>query len=370
MRSALARLSAIDADGAAALRIVAFFDALTGRDIHPMVLVRAASGLAECPAGFRQGSGSVHRAVPNSPSAADQPTATVSGRRTLPRGGFVWLERGTGPRSHDELILERMALVAGAISDPPRADEEVDRNSTLATSLSQRMAEGERLRALSDLGFDLEDRFVVVTLAGKRSVDQLLSSATLVAERSDGRAVAAPLDRDIVILFSAGATTSSIAQRLRSQFEHDPCLTTSHAGVGAQSSAAALPLSLATARVALRFARMPAPIGFGSQRVATYDDLGPVRLLAELPDERIRDDPDVVRLAALRSGPDGQERIDTLRAVCVAGSIRRAARALHLHHSTLAVRVERLEEEIGRDLGDPAQRLSVHLALIALELGE
>jgi hypothetical protein len=57
-------------------------------------------------------------------------------------------------------------------------------------------------------------------------------------------------------------------------------------------------------------------------------------------------------------------QVETAEAFCVFGSLRRTAEELHLHHSTVAARLARIEAELGWDLDDPLDRFSATLVLM------
>ena len=55
--------------------------------------------------------------------------------------------------------------------------------------------------------------------------------------------------------------------------------------------------------------------------------------------------------------------IATLHAICVYDSIRHAATAMHLHHSSVVARLERAEDELGFPVRSPGGRTRLVLAL-------
>ncbi|WP_261994038.1 helix-turn-helix domain-containing protein [Streptomyces sp. t39] len=123
----------------------------------------------------------------------------------------------------------------------------------------------------------------------------------------------------------------------------------------------------AEARAALRFAAAGPPGG----AVADHDELGPVALLADIPVERLRAQADVRRLAALVDGGrggQGGELLAALAAFCRTGTLRQAAAELHLHHSSVAARLARVEKGLGWRLRDPGDRFRAQLALYAVRL--
>ena len=102
-----------------------------------------------------------------------------------------------------------------------------------------------------------------------------------------------------------------------------------------------------------------------------HADLGALALLAEIPPEALRGNADVAavdRLAAgARAGGTAGD-LETLDAYCRTGSLRRAADLLHLHHSSVARRLEQLGRALDFDLTDPAGLTRAGLALAAWRL--
>jgi sugar diacid utilization regulator len=125
------------------------------------------------------------------------------------------------------------------------------------------------------------------------------------------------------------------------------------AGVGAADSP---DRAWQEARTALRFATSRQP-------VVSYDGLGALALLAFVPSDALRDNPDVAAVAGLPT-----EERETLDVYCATGSLRRAAELLHLHHSSVSRRLEQLGKTLGIDLAEPAGLTRVRLALTAWRL--
>jgi sugar diacid utilization regulator len=137
-------------------------------------------------------------------------------------------------------------------------------------------------------------------------------------------------------------------------------------GVGPAVTGSGAPDSWAGARVALRFAVAG---GRAEDRVVSWSDLGALALFATyVPDEAIVALPDVRALEDLSRSPYGKETVEALEALCAAGSVRRAAAAVHLHHSSMAARMARAEAALGFSLAEPGGRLRAHLALRLLRL--
>jgi sugar diacid utilization regulator len=112
------------------------------------------------------------------------------------------------------------------------------------------------------------------------------------------------------------------------------------------------------ARTALRFTTARQP-------VVHYGDLGLVALLAQVPQDAARDSADVVAIARIAGHP---EDLDVLDVYCVTGSVRRAADLLHLHHSSVARRLEQLGQSLGLELTEPTGLIRARLALTAWRL--
>ena len=130
-------------------------------------------------------------------------------------------------------------------------------------------------------------------------------------------------------------------------------------GVRAGVSAAAGPdRSWSEARTALRFATSRRP-------VVHFDELGALALLAQVPPEAARDNADVAALARVAGTP---EDVETLDVYCATGSLRRAADLLHLHHSSVARRLDQIGKALGIELGEPTGLLRARLALTAWRL--
>src|SRR5262249_29091593 len=131
------------------------------------------------------------------------------------------------------------------------------------------------------------------------------------------------------------------------------------AGVRAGIGAAASPgRSWREARTALRFTTARQP-------VVHYDGLGALALLAQVPQDAVRDNADVAAIARLAGSPAD---LDTLDVYCATGSVRRAADLLYLHHGSAARRLERLGTTLAIDLAEPTGLTRARLALTAWRL--
>lgn len=341
MEALAVRLSGLDSYVDGAIRIVTFYDTLMRRRVDLPGLARASAGLAECVAGIRlHGTG---RAVRISPEgrAVSSPAAPAS--TTVPvtldeeEIGTVWLERPGPPHPLDEVLLERLAIAAAAVAERygPARTTMAD-PALVELAISSDCDEAARARALRLLGFAADLPVRVVAVRSGLPLDRL---GGLVCP---GRPVkAAPLAGVGVILAAAV----------------DPARFP--AGVQAGIGAGGGPdRSWREARTALRFTTRREP-------VLHYADLGALALLADVPEDVARDNPDVAALARMADSP---EDLETLDAYCATGSLRRAADLLHLHHSSVARRLEQIGRALGIELTEPTGLIRASLALTAWRL--
>jgi hypothetical protein len=341
MEALAERLSQLDTHVEGALRVVMFYDTLMRRRVDLPVLVRASAGLAECVAGIRlHGTGRVIRFSPGGTEAADPaPPASTTIPVTLDDEeiGTVWLERPGEAGLLDEVVLDRLAIAAAAVVERygPARTTMAD-PALVELVISGDSDEAARNRALRLLGFAPD---LAIRVAAVRSAVPLDQIGGLVCP---GRPVkAAPLGDVGVIL----ATTMDTAR-----FPDGVC-----AGVGA---AASPDRSWREARTALRFTTARQP-------VVHYDRLGALALLAQVPEEAARDNADVVAIGRVAGNPDD---LATLDAYCATGSLRRAADLLHLHHTSVARRVDLIGQALDLELTDPAGLTRARLALTAWRL--
>ncbi|MGP4113468.1 PucR family transcriptional regulator [Streptomyces sp. 4N509B] len=423
MKGLLLRLSSLDADAAAAFRVIAHFQALLGGGVvEPVVLVRSTAGLAQCPAGLELPDGRRVRFGPDGVALAGAPGRT-SGEVGTRSGGRVWLERKAAAGPFDALVLEWMAIAAevgtqaggpGRTGPSPQAADP----ALVELVLSEREAIEDRTRALRLLGLHPERPLRVVAVAGVDpgpaagagsdagsgsdvGANAGVEAVTLMARSGQAAAtrvaavgaLAAALVQSPAPLPGegppgkepdrppCGGGTDGLAAELRAVVtervrEHLPggdrpyprqirfCV-----GVGGSVPPDRACVSWAQARTALRFAAAggPAEVAAG-EAVVDHDELGPLTLLAEVPPERLRSEPGVRALAELAARDGGELSIAALAAFCRTGSLRQAAAALHLHHSSVAARLAGVETALGWRLTEPPDRLRAHMALYAWRL--
>lgn len=333
------RLSQLDTEAEGALRVVMFYDTLMRRRMDLPALVRASAGLAACVAGMRlHSTGQVIRAAPDGREvSAAAPTTSAPVTLDDEEIGTVWLERAGQPGGLDEVLLDRLAIAAAAVverygparttmADPALVELVISGDSDEATSA----------RALRLLGFAADQPITVAAVRSELPLDQiggLVSPACLVK--------AAPL-ADVGVILAVTVDPARFPPGVR-------------AGVGA---AASPERSWREARTALRFTAPREP-------VVRHADLGALALLAEIPRTALRTNADVAAIARLA---DSAEDLETLDAYCATGSLRQAAERLHLHHSSVARRLEQIGRTLDIDLTGPAGLTRARIARTARRL--
>ena len=229
-------------------------------------------------------------------------------------------------------------------------------------ALSEREAPVDRSRALRLMGFDPVRPLRVLAFAIETGGGSDLDAVMLLTrEHLQGSVRSTVIDGVLATLLQRNDSRSPSADlraaltRRREQGSR----TAPHgvvAGIGNSVTGLAAYSSWAQARIALCFAAT----GSRNESVVDYEGLGCLAMIAEIPAARLRQDPDVVAIAAL---PDAD--VDALEAFCRYGSLRQAAASLHMHHSSVAARIARVEATLNRHLDDPIDRFRVTLALLA-----
>jgi PucR C-terminal helix-turn-helix domain len=341
MEALALRLSHLDSHAEGAIRVVMFYDTLMRRRVDLPALARASAGLAECVAGIRlHGTGRAIRVSPDGRQAsAPPPPASTMAPITLDEEeiGTVWLERPGPPVPLDELLLDRLAIAAAAVVERygPARTTMAD-PALIELVISSDSDEAARARALRLLGFAADLPVRVIAVRSQLPLDQV---AGLVCPARPVKA--APL-ADVGVILATTIDPARFPAGVR-------------AGIGATESP---DQAWRQARTALRFTTPRQP-------VIHHDDLGVLALLAQIPQDVARDNTDVTTIARMASNP---EDLETLDAYCHTGSLRRAADLLHLHHSSVARRLEQLGKTLGIELTEPTGLTRARLALTAWRL--
>ncbi|TQK18661.1 PucR-like helix-turn-helix protein [Microbacterium sp. SLBN-154] len=370
MKALLMKLSAMDSDAEAALRVIAYFDALTLRSATPEMIVRGTAALAETAAGLRTEDGVEHRFAPDGRRLS---SSSDGRRRREQRAGSttVWLEREDAPAAMDDLILERFALAVRAVGSDRRERTDTVDTALVETALSHREPLEERSLALRRLGLSASAQACVVAIAPAGSVESAgeVGSGILGMLRRSHSARGAMLGGMSAAIVPLAATDPGAAREdfltsLRSSLAAAPAPV--RVGVGGAIGAFDAHRSWAQARLALRFSspnRLDAA-------VIDAEQLGALSALSTVDAAVWQRDPRVCALRDFSTTENGRIDLAVLEMYLAHGSLRLAGSALHMHHSSVASRLARVEERLGLDLTNPQDVFDARLGLIALTLLE
>ncbi len=313
MRELLGRISALDPEAGAAVKVIAYFDELTGAGIEPVV--RGAAVLTGVPAGFAHpGRGLTLRIDPAGEVRRTAAAPDPSWCSVRVGGGVLWLERATAdPGPVEAMVLERAAAAVRARLEhtPPAAG---GRAALVQALIDPGLPEEQRARAARRFGINPG------------------SPARAVADHGGGVRVLAAAEPP--------------GER--------------RAGVGPAVEALALPSSWHDARRALRFTARGTGADPGP-RVVFAEELGGLLLLADTVRPGSEPVPDVAALE--RVAREAAPLLAALDAVASSPSLRAAARMGGQHHSTLQESVERAERLLGWPVREVSGRLRLQVAL-------
>ncbi|UNO40538.1 helix-turn-helix domain-containing protein [Streptomyces sp. MST-110588] len=341
MEALAVRLSGLDSYVDGAIRVIGFYDTLMRRRVDLPALARASAGLAECVAGIRlHGTGQAIRFSPDGKAASAPPLAASTTSPVIldeEEIGTVWLERPAPPNPLDEVLLDRLAIAAAAVAERygPARTTMAD-PALVELVISADSDETARARALRLLGFTPDLPLHVLAVRSQLPLDRIGSLLC------PARPVKAASLADVGVVLATTIDPARLPADVR-------------AGIGAAENPA---LSWQQARTALRFTTARRP-------VAHYGELGALALLAQVPPDSTRENPDVAAISRIADNP---EDLETLDAYCTTGSLRRAADLLHLHHSSVARRLEQIAKTLGIALTEPTGLLRATLALTAWRL--
>ncbi|HET6298392.1 MAG TPA: helix-turn-helix domain-containing protein [Kribbella sp.] len=338
MKGLLLRLNSLDSTAESAVRVIGFFDALVTSKADLGTLLQSTATLAECPVGIDAAArGLVLRADPAGGVELGGPPAGA-GLREYGDAVF-WLAREGAALPLDEMVLERFALAGSILLDRTVSSlPAVGDPALVELVVADSTGIVERSRALHLLGLSPTASLRVAAFAG--TPDLGAAGITRTAIIGD---VSAALLPD-----STGSDTVLVEGTLM--------------GLGPELPGAQAAESWRAARTALRFASHELP-------VIPADQLGGLVVLAErLRPEDIASSPDVAALDRIAAEPGGDDLLSILRAYCATDSVRKAAALVYRHHSTVAYRLEHAEAVLGFELGNPAGRLRLSLAMVMLAL--
>jgi hypothetical protein len=322
MQELMGRVTALDSSVSESLKVISYFDALVAGGVNLETLVRGAAALSGTVAGLETPTGVVRVDASGRRVSDDAAPGSDAGWNSVAvdEAARVWLERDGTPHANDTMVLERLSLAVALV----RARRLIAPDDSMQTLLD----------------------------AARPSADRASAATRLRVDGSRLRAVATPPE---VVLPGASALVATPHGVVRATIvTHD--LPVARGGLGRIGGPLDLPASWRSAVLALRLTDEAIP-------VVDAEGLG-VLLDAVLAAEAGSADHADVR--ALRSlDPHSRSVLD---AMTHAESIRSAAAALGMHHSTLQSRHDAFTRELGYDPRSPVGRARYEVARMLFRL--
>jgi len=353
MRGLLRRLSEVDSEAEAALRVIQTFDALVQHRASLEALARTTSGLTRCPVGIELIEDRRCIRVDSHGKTLSAAAAPGSCSEVVVAGNVVarcWLERHGDLEVHDEIILERLVVACASIWS---AQDSAARRPAVELAVSLETSDQERGRALRQLGFGEAVPLRVVVFAepgGSSQLDPGRRAQVHRALQQSTPARTAILGRRGVVLQDGHRPLPDGVEGMR--ISVGPVVPAMQAPTSWREACDILDLSMG----------LPLLVG----PVADSASVGSMLALTSVPAECRSSNPDVQALVALARSHD--EDLQCLEAFLATGSLRAAGGVLHRHHSSVANRLARVEEVLGLDLGSPSGAARAVVALVLLRL--
>ena len=369
MQGLLQRLAGLDSDAERGLRLIDFFDQLLLHRADLEAVLRATAVLAEATAGaIDDRLGTAVEVKPNGYAAKSSgPSASavvqaVVGKEDGQSTCRVWLDRSSGSAQWDDLIVARMALTVATVNDraqvarPPTqlnlADPAVI--EVLLRPAVDASDEAQASRAVRLLGFAHGQLVVPIALASTSGSDSAVAAIRSSLSLKTGRhVVGTSLSENLAVLLVAAGNIPT------------PDLPP---GVFACVGEAVAVNQCATAWVAARRGVRFSALGGRWAPWQHWANIGALSVLADVPVEAARTHPDVQAISGLAERRGGESDIQLLEAVCTSVSVREAASFLHLHHSSLAYRLDNIASSLGYDIRTAEGRYRGRTALLLWQL--
>lgn len=330
MQELVGRLAKLDPDAGAAVKVIAYFDQLIEGRAGPELIVRGAAVLAGCAARLVDLERGVQVRVDVEGRVGGEigpPDPAWPSASLLPDGPPVlWLERSGPAGPVEAMVLERAAsAVRGSVNRTRgRAGRPADDPIKIAMLLDASVPAPTRLDAARHLGLTENIQVRAIALVGGQARIESTSGASWP---------------------SASAANGIGPPR---------------AGIGPTVGLLDLPASWAAARTAFRLTAADTEHDPGP-RVVHADQLGGLAVLASVIGPDTEPSPDVQSIEWART--EAPWTLATLVAIAGSASLRTAATALRVHHSTLQERVGHVEHLLGWSIRDPQGRFRLQLAL-------
>jgi len=385
MQWVLPYVTDLDASGESLVAAVSAFEDATGREDSLESLLWLASELTGTVAGCID---LLNGRDPASPESARPPaiddlrpsdlpahrSVEVQGRlmrRVDRRGGAigaVWVHSHTDRWTtlHDA-VLDRLAfavaLECARIHAARQAELRLD-PAALETLVAGDQSAEQCAYLARRAGMSPETEYVVVAV---RSSRQELDPRVLADVVARGLEPSGLLTRGTVVADVAVVVTDAradLSDLLATPVAHEAL---GRCGAVLGVGLPALPRDLTRSWQQARGAMALAPMLDGVP-VLRFDHLGALALLGEIPSGAIDATPDVRALRGLLALPAGAEDLRILETFCETGGLRATAAVMHMHHSSVRYRIDRLEQELGFSVDGGAGMLRALLAVKLLKV--
>ncbi len=325
MQELVGRITALDPVASESLRVISYFDALVEGHASAEALLRGASVLSGCASGFVAGDTVVR--VDASGIRTAQPDVTAADRwpsHVVGEDWRAWIEREGAAHANDEMVLERLSIGLGICLE-----------RTHPVAIARR-----NLEILIDSAEPAENRAI--------AADRLRLGADI------ARIAAAPALEPVAAGTRGIIVTTSVGRVRAILVTGDSAVLPHRLGIGIPVIPTGLARSWQTALLALRMSGPAEP-------VVDAGELGSLLLLAEAADANATPQPDVIAIEQLVQ-VDARS-LEQLDLIARAESIRAAALASGVHHSTMQARVVDYGDRLGFDLRSSHGRVRLDLAL-------
>ncbi|MGD2101965.1 MAG: helix-turn-helix domain-containing protein [Acidimicrobiia bacterium] len=326
------RLSAVDADASAAVKVIDYFDTLLARGAGIAAFVRGAAVLAGCPAGLAHPRHRIWiRADPTGDTSSrevglDDVSLWPHEKLDDASDGVVWIERVGDPQSSDAVLLERLS--AGI-------------HITL-----------ERISPM-DVGDDAAAVEILLSPTSTGEMQRKAARRLRIPEDAELFVTASPINTQEHPSRRTATMHTSVGMIRATLSDAEDPFPKRRTGIGPTVAIPRLPESWAKALTALRLTSNSMPI-------LRWEAIGPLVLLTGEMGSPAPSHPDLDRIEAIAQEPWG---LATLDALTTNDSLRSAAACLDIHHSTMQHRKELIEDALGFDVGMPWGRTRLVLSL-------
>jgi PucR C-terminal helix-turn-helix domain len=281
------------------------------------------------------------------------------------RIGLVWLEHGGAPWTlKDHVVAERLA--AAVVTDAITTNAKADRTIAIDAAALERLLAGgltvnEAAIAGRQVQLRAEQKYVAIAIAEnpRSATSSSVLGEYIRRELERGGVMARP-----TVVGSLAAVVAEANERIFDLLEE--ALAAPFGPGGALSIGVGAPANLSRLGESWREAQetlVLRSLAASDRRVARFEQLGLLHLLAQIPKGEVEKFTDYRRVATLAENGSSPNDLELLNAFCDSGSLRGTAKTTFMHFTTVRYRLTRIEEAIGLDLSDASDLLRAHVAV-------